>query len=653
MSWASTAAALVSRIQAVVPMAKVHPYIRNTRFDVNHEEFQAAYVSCFGQVQVVQITRSALRSRIPMICSPNKGHEFNVANWSIPSVKDYVVMFTPSGTVKTNGLPHSGGHYHLVVCGGLTTTAGTPPAGSQPTSLSYFQMSSVASPSTLSISPSGAVFVNDGLLQNGGVSVVRQTLATGVGALPPGPSTLGTNQNPSVSLARLEPEQAPPFIISKDKQVSVVLEASDGDGDPLYVSWSTNPASLGKFSSPTQSKMEWVANPSGTGKYRACWAWTPPEGAVAGDSVSLNYQVVDSRGGTATGSLSAPLKVVRKGRIAFARTLATGESVLATCASDGQGITYLTAPDYERAPGSPGFSPDYKRIAYYDYDVNTLAEELFVCNGDGSNSRRIDQSPDGYDYYGGRQGPCWSRDGSAIVACELLGGNMVRVDPVTGTRANLTAPVLDMDNTPDCSPVLIAGADRVVFTRFLDSTLTSAVCSVRLADGLDFRILAQDPNMDFSEPTFNPTGTKVLMTNMVFATDTFNLYTIDPMGGPRQPILSGLSVYIDIPQYSPDGSLIAFRVYDYDSDLDSLCITRSDGTHPDTGAPNSYKVLMTSWTVDQFSWSPSSSSLVCSATQMDEYSHLYVCDVLGSATPKLLLRAESEVEDFTPAWGGE
>lgn len=61
MSWASTAAALVSRIQAVVPMAKVHPYIRNTRFDANHEEFQAAYVSCFGQVQVIQVTRSALR----------------------------------------------------------------------------------------------------------------------------------------------------------------------------------------------------------------------------------------------------------------------------------------------------------------------------------------------------------------------------------------------------------------------------------------------------------------------------------------------------------------------------------------------------------------------------------------------------------------
>jgi type II secretory pathway pseudopilin PulG len=555
------------------------------------------------------------------------GKDFKVRSWDIPNTKDYVVMFTPSGSVKTNGLPRFGNSYHLAVCSGLTSVATSAPAGSQPTGLDYFALTSISSPSTVSIGASGEIRVKNELFDNGGLAVSNSSIVTAVGALPPAASGPGTNANPVVASAKLVPDLAPPFEIQPGSEAVVTVEAADDDGDPLYIQWTTNPANQGKFSSTGLQKMEWIPSPTGPGRYRATWAWTPNEGAAVGSSVNLTYQVTDGRGGSATGSLAGPIQAAKPGHIAFTRIMESGEAEIAVADPDGQNIRYATVLGDEISHYSPMFSPDGRRIASFGFDPHQSdAESVFVSNCDGTGLRRLAGRPDGYYTEGAKRGLAWSPNGTFIVASDFFSGTgLLRIDVRDGNQQFITSPPPDSsDLNADCCPREIAGETWIAFERTFETRYDIALTKL---SGGGYTVVASQPDTYFVQPVWSPDGTR-----LAFCDDD-NLWVSGPVTPGTTPsktrIANNLNAYSGFPHWSPNGELIAYVDEDY-----KLRVVRRNGSHPVTNAPSSSKVVIDTDDFGNFWWSPDSESLV-----FDNGLNISTVRISGSAPPRITVKS--------------
>lgn len=562
-------------------------------------------------------------------CSP--GQEFTVNNWGTPQPSDYTILFTPSGVVKTNGLPYFDSQYHLVVAEGVTATpSGTSVTGSP---LAFFQLTSAGQPSTICLTASGAVHVEAGVTGEAGGLAVNHSVGGGTTAAPLGYTAPGSNHNPVVTLARLDPEQTPPFQIQKGQQVSVVVEASDPDGDPLYLSWTTSPSGLGKFSSANASRMTWVPSTTGPGHYRATWVWTAPEtGIAAGQTISLNYQVSDTRSGTATGDIGGDLVVTAGSRLAFTRVTAYGDQEIATSLPDGSKLTFATIEGDDIDHHNPAFNPDATKLANYGEDWNLASlEQLYVSNVDGTGLRMLMETDDGFEYNYAKRSPSWSSDGTEIAVADFF-GSISRVNVAAATVATLTTPATadDWDEAVQCSPLPIAGADRVLFVR--NHVDRSLICTINLNGG-GLNVLSNNAVDAYAmEPTWSKDGSKVVYTD-----DMSNLWVAASDGSTRSAILTGVDCYK--PQFSPDGTLIAFI-----NDSDELCVVKVNGSNPDTAVANSAKAVVTGDYVEDFWWSPNNNELVWSNS-----TELFTVNALGAVVTRNLPRPE-DTEDNTPVW---
>jgi len=87
---------------------------------------------------------------------------WNSVSWVNPvRAQDPVLIFTPAGTVTSNGMPRYNGNFCLVTSQGVRYQA-TSVTGSGP-ALAYYQLQNLAKPYTVLVSPAGAVEVQPGL----------------------------------------------------------------------------------------------------------------------------------------------------------------------------------------------------------------------------------------------------------------------------------------------------------------------------------------------------------------------------------------------------------------------------------------------------------------------------------------------------------
>lgn len=322
---------------------------------------------------------------------------------------DFVLMFTPNGSVVSNDLPAADGSYRLVVGMGLTANAGGAPGGTDHVTGNdgvYFQLQSAGEPYTLALSQSGGVEEVAGVLgQDGGVGTQGGDKATA--AAPPRVETTYTKKVPDIFFSRVTPpaeeiDGEPVHVIGKGEYLTLEVFATSKDGRPLYADWNDTPITpergddfKGNFSVPNgePERMEFYpefdVNGNGTidsderNVWRSTWTWTPPKKARAGDQYRLGVDVKDATL-TVEAELPEPLPPVQiapPGEIVFERYF-EDHWHLFTMWADGSRLTRITngAHHYRYASATA----DGKTIAY-ELDGN----EIWIMNSDGTNATKV------------------------------------------------------------------------------------------------------------------------------------------------------------------------------------------------------------------------------------------------------------------------
>ncbi|MEW6283207.1 MAG: hypothetical protein AB1758_31650, partial [Candidatus Eremiobacterota bacterium] len=324
------------------------------------------------------------------LAQPRLGTSWDRVDFSAwTNLPDPMLIFLPNGAVRSNGIPRFSQDYHLLVSQGISFAAAAAPSGGPPSLPGYFRPTAVCNPWTISVSPSGAVRVTPGVLAGSSIPRVPSYPITAAAAAPPAVAVTA-NQPPNPPTITLRPESVAPLpggvdvILEPDQVLTMRVEATDPDGDPLFCSWQ---ATAGAFSSPLGDRMEW--DPA-AGVWVSTWEWTPA--GAAGNSFQLTCRVED-RHGAATSSVTATRTV----------SMGSGEQVLFSAEIDGLGsemwvcsvsldgtsfVRITDTVDFPERCYLPRVSPDQSRIAYIaeDYPVAGLAR-ITVMNVDGTDRR--------------------------------------------------------------------------------------------------------------------------------------------------------------------------------------------------------------------------------------------------------------------------
>lgn len=409
------------------------PHPRLVRVNNLGGEFPGAYLA----VGLWSGTSATLDS--PRVSPPGS---LLLSGWLDPPRADYVLAFDQEGNLLTNDLPWFAGRCHIVACSGLEfSNTGAPPGlpragGSVP---GYFQFTRVYQPFTVSVDPTGTVFLDPGL--PGADSTVSLPGGGAQPAVPPAapPPLVSTpNTDPVIEEIQVLPVNnaglASSFTtsVAATGYVTLIVRASDADGDRLSCSWTCSRGSKSNKDSavshlPGGGQLTWDPREN---VWKAVWIWNPPPDADDADEFTLSCTVIDDRGGSATasGSSGLTLNVRNAGKVAF------------------------SGPDLSAG--------------------STLGE-IFVCNPDGTGARRLTNNT-----VDDRQ-PCLSPDGTKIVFSSLLNGGgyyhvfRMNVDgsgleQLTTGAANHTCPVF----SPDGTEIAFSENDLKIFKRRADGTLT-------------------------------------------------------------------------------------------------------------------------------------------------------------------------------------
>jgi TolB protein len=283
----------------------------------------------------------------------------------------------------------------------------------------------------------------------------------------------------------------------------------------------------------------------------------------------------------------------------------------------------------------PAWSPDGCRIAFIRWP-GSGSNELYVVNADGSDPRRLTQTPLLEEH-----SPAWSPDGERIVL-----GLYGEQGPTAAPEPTYYLDVLDSDGSdrhrlvpfqadePSWSP----DGDRIAFTRYLNDD-TSDVYVVD-ADGSNLRRLTGRAGRSFGSyyPAWSPDGRRIAFVR-------HNIYVIDADGtglrrlttSPPDPESRGDFPFV----WSPDGQRIAF-VRRSDARGVDIYVVRADGS--------GLRRLTRSGEADEPAWSPDGRRIVFSQTvpagDFDQ-ADLYIVNADGSGLRRLTKTPHLEAE---PVW---
>ena len=247
----------------------------------------------------------------------------------VARVPDPALIFLPSGRLQSNGLPHTGGLYRILISEGAVLGPSTLGAG-------WMTPLQVCRPYLVEANANGQVRVTQ--------TISGATLSPSALAFPPQAPALAlavaANRTPQATL-QVWPKPNPDTLpanaeatVNLEALLALEISASDADGDPLQCTWTSNG---GSFSCPGTEEMHWDDQASA---WKARWFWKPPADGRAGDQFRLRCQVVDPKGATAQESASCRLTwdvSLTEGHIALA-TLNSGVQLMN---ADGTGKTQV------------------------------------------------------------------------------------------------------------------------------------------------------------------------------------------------------------------------------------------------------------------------------------------------------------------------
>ncbi len=312
-----------------------------------------------------------------------RGASFSLTgNWAPPFPSDPMVVFTPGGAVVSN-LPHADGTYRFLACAGLSFTGGP-----------IFQLDNLVQPVTVLVGQNGLVRVVTGVEGGAGVTVLQGRGAPPGSPAPPPPLPSAANADPVVPApAQVLPRPLPGTLpagvdatVQLDRFLTLRVEATDTDGDPLFCQWRCEESPGGAFSTTAVTRMVWDR---AADAWISVWEWVPPPGAAAGQKYHISCLVTDLRGGAITALVGSTGTVETLARdLLLVSSSARGGGVydLYTLNSDG------TAPRrLAESPGTedrfPVLSPDGTKVAF------SRNGEVWIMNRDGTGQVRVATAP--------------------------------------------------------------------------------------------------------------------------------------------------------------------------------------------------------------------------------------------------------------------
>lgn len=267
-------------------------------------------------------------------------------------------------------------------------------------------------------------------------------------------------------------------------------------------------------------------------------------------------------GFTGTASATFPGK---DGRITFSRLGPEPDHIWALYSArpDGRDLRKLS----DQEPASVIFSdasPDGRRIAF-DSDA-TGPPQVYLMDADGSHERRLTDSP-GYAV-----DPAWAPDGRTLafesdfgefpakqgvwIAAARRSGLVTEAD---ARRLTAVPPDADFDGEPQFSP----DGRWVAFTRFRAEGAESAIFRVRASGGTPERLTEWADNA--SAPDYSPDGSSIAFdTNDIGSADAIGDIRVMRADGTHQRVLvAGTPRELQQnPVYSPRGKDLMFTRYE-------------------------------------------------------------------------------------------
>lgn len=639
---------------------------QNTPIVTQAREFQGDYPNAFAFLGHWPVTGVANSVDTAAVDTHQDWTAMQTWLAQIPSPlcdKDYLLIFTPSGRILSNGWCHyeqtDGAqqypYYHILVGEGITYAATAAPAGnpgpaqgSNP--ISHFQASAVASPYTVAISPAGEITVQTGVPSALGLSTAGDRIAMGPPPRPTVPSV--ANVNPTLVSVTADPQPVTPrpdgsAVVPPNGYLTLRLLASEPH-QALSCVWT---ASDGTLSSSEPTRMDFDRT---LGQWVAEWVWSPPEGAAPDQKFDLAYTVDDGAGGVLTGQLgtSGEVTVGSQGTIAYGSWRPSDYEEIVLVQPDGVGPKLLTPEGDGIFCSAPAWQPGGNQLAFLGFDDNraTVEQSLYIINRDGSGLKPIvdltsvDDFMNNYDYFGNSIGPSWSYDGLYLTyAVEHWDAMMnteisvwiVRADGSGATR--LTSPGINFE---DYNPIFSPDGQWVVFHREdWNGPGSLRLCRVPSVGGA-VEFLTPLAGVGSHDPAYAPDGSAIYYIREDWAgPGTITLHKMNPDGSGQAPVYTAPgAAFLTRPVVSPDGTLIAFIQDEF------LAVTTASGLNPDTMAPGAKIVSTSPDPVVNFAWSPDSANLVYS----DDI-RVTQTNVLGPPQSRQL-SGSSPIQDSVPTW---
>jgi len=435
------------------------------------------------------------------------GAPFNPAEWlDALASQDFWLVFAPDGSVWSNDLPLYDGRYHVLVGGGPSLASTGPPPGTprMATAPAYFELTSVATPQTVTVSLAGEVSVDNSIPALGsGVTIQDSSTGDAVASAQSGGG--GGNAAPVLQELAVLPSPVagtvPPgldALVPKGGYLSLQVLATDPDGDRVDCSWSATGSKpdVGVFSAPPgRVPCEWDAERKA---WRTLWEWRPPTTAEPGDVFQLSCTLSDEHGASVvlSGAGGLNLEIRQGSKLLVSATdqqrSDVGYDVWVTDI-EGNGERNLTQSEGDDTDVQ--FSWDGARIVFVSDRDSPGKPDIYSMNSDGSNLKRLTNDPDS------QKDPAFSPDGSRIVFSEDPDGPgetqpQLRIMNADGTNRLPIGGGL-VGRNPKFSPdgthiVFEAGADLKIIK--LDGTTVATIAT----DGQQ------------GHPRYSPDGTEIL-----------------------------------------------------------------------------------------------------------------------------------------------
>ena len=258
----------------------------------------------------------------------------------------------------------------------------------------------------------------------------------------------------------------------------------------------------------------------------------------------------------------------KNGKIAWVSDLDASFEIY-TMNADGSDRTNVS--NHENFESSPTWSPDGSKISFESLGGEDSDLQIYTMSADGSKKTNVSNS--GADDFG----PVWSPDGTKIAFVSRRdGNNEIYVMYANGTNQTRLTNNAAGDSSPAWSP----DSTKIAFVSYRDGHVgrfgdpLPEIYTMN-AGGSNQTNISNNLGVD-DDPEWSPDGTRIAFHSSRVEECGGEIYVMNADGS-NQTCLIEAGGDTDSPEWSPDGTKIAY--VHYGSEVSFICTISPDGSH--------------------------------------------------------------------------